>query len=382
MIGATQSTVIDVSMISDERGWDQSAQFPLGFDLAFLDRRDGASYERVHGSDDPHLGALDWIVSKSSIAITNVRAYTPEPSRREYLGQLYAYRGWAISQMAEDICPGFPINDVSPDARPIYSTPYTTDSAATYAVRMLDTALAYAHDSTGILHYASVVKGRTLLNLGRYAEAAAAVATVPTSFQYLLAGEAGNMFGQYGPDWTYSGFPLGDREGHNGLPYLSVGDTIRVPRVLRGHRVSDTTALEYDQAKYPDYTIPIVLASGIEARLIEAEVSLHDNGGTDWLDRLNALRTVIGLDTLSDPGTPATRVDLLFQERAFWLWLTGRRLGDMRRLIRNYGRDPETVFPTGQYPLGGQYGNATAIPFVFAVEHEFNPNITTGCTTP
>ena len=31
-------------------------------------------------------------------------------------------------------------------------------------------------------------------------------------------------------------------------------------------------------------------------------------------------------------------MDLLFSERAFWMFATGHRLGDMRRLIRQYGR--------------------------------------------
>jgi len=43
-------------------------------------------------------------------------------------------------------------------------------------------------------------------------------------------------------------------------------------------------------------------------------------------------------------------VNLLFRERAFWMYLTGQRLGDMRRLIRNYGRHAENVYPTGLYP--------------------------------
>jgi hypothetical protein len=35
------------------------------------------------------------------------------------------------------------------------------------------------------------------------------------------------------------------------------------------------------------------------------------------------------------------------------LFLTGHRQGDLRRLIRNYQQGPETVYPTGDYPLFG-----------------------------
>ena len=66
--------------------------------------------------------------------------------------------------------------------------------------------------------------------------------------------------------------------------------------------------------------------------------------------RLNGARaTVPGLASLSDPGTPDARVDLTFRERAFWMFMTGHRLGDLRRLVRQYGRGSETVFPTGAY---------------------------------
>jgi len=380
ILTALPTTVADVSEISDERGWDQNPRFTLGNDQGLLDKRDGVTYERYHG-DDPHLGNLGWIFTKAAIAIVNVRAYTPEPLKHEFLGQLFAYRGYAVSQMAEDICPGFPINDVTPDSRPVYGKPISTDSAAEYAVRLLDSSLTYLHDSTALINFASVVRGRTLLNLGRYAEAAAAVANVPNSFKYVLAGNGGNAFFSNGTDWTNFGFPVGDGEGGNGIRYLTDGDTIRVPRVFRARGVADTTTLNFDQAKYLDYTAPITMASGLEARLIEAEVSLHD-GGTAWLTTLDSLRATIGLAPLVDPGTATARVNLLFQERAFWLFLTGRRLGDMRRLIRNYGRDPETVFPVGPYRVGGEYGNATAIPFIYHVQAEFNPNITSGCTTP
>lgn len=96
---------------------------------------------------------------------------------------------------------------------------------------------------------------------------------------------------------------------------------------------------------------------------------------------LDSLRARVGLGPLVDPGTAAGRVDVLFQERAFWLYMTGRRLDDLRRLIKFYGRNAETVFPTGLYPggSGGRYGTATSIPFILVDQQRYNPNMTTGC---
>jgi hypothetical protein len=50
------------------------------------------------------------------------------------------------------------------------------------------------------------------------------------------------------------------------------------------------------------------------------------------------------------PPTAATNdaaIDLYFRQKAFWTFSRGQRLGDLRRLIRQYGRTQDKVFPTG-----------------------------------
>jgi hypothetical protein len=102
-----------------------------------------------------------------------------------------------------------------------------------------------------------------------------------------------------------------------------------------------------------------VLASGIEARLIEAEAQLNGGSPGDALNTLNQLRA-----TAITPAMPPltlqpdfdSQVDQLFRERAFWMFATGHRQGDLRRLIRQYGRQPESVYPTGQSRPGVFYG--------------------------
>ncbi len=146
-------------------------------------------------------------------------------------------------------------------------------------------------------------------------------------------------------------------------------------------RYNDATDSLYDQTKYLDQSAPMVVASGVEAGLIRAEVALSTGQG-NWLSVLDTLRSSAispAMPVLNDPGTLSTRVDLLYRERAFWLYLTGRRLGDLRRLIRNYQRDPQALFPTGPYPLGGLYKDAFAIPFSQAVQGQYNSAIKSGC---
>ena len=163
------------------------------------------------------------------------------------------------------------------------------------------------------------------------------------------------------------------------MPFVSARDP-RTPSVFAQERSNQPGDSLYNQAKYADPTVPMAIASGMEARLIEAEAALHEPNPAGMLNILNTLRASVGLADLTLPTTTAAQVDLLYHERAFWLYLTGRRLGDLRRLVSRYGRDPETVFPTGEYPAGGLYGSATAIPFSQTVEGAANPHITHGCS--
>jgi hypothetical protein len=70
-----------------------------------------------------------------------------------------------------------------------------------------------------------------------------------------------------------------------------------------------------------------------------------------------------GLPPDSTTGaTSAEQIDVMFRERAFWLYGTGERLSDMRRLVRQYGRDESTVYPVGPYPYAGNLSLPAPLP--------------------
>ena len=116
------------------------------------------------------------------------------------------------------------------------------------------------------------------------------------------------------------------------------------------------------------------MVTGIEARVIEAEAALQGSNLTLWLQKLNDARaTVTGLAPLTDPGTPAGRVDLTFRERAFWFYLTAHRLGDLRRLVNQYGRAKESVYPTGAYHKQG-LTRGTQATLIVPQQEQNNPN--------
>ena len=84
--------------------------------------------------------------------------------------------------------------------------------------------------------------------------------------------------------------------------------------------------------------------------------------------------TTTSLPALVAPATQADQISQVFQERAYWLFLTGHRLGDMRRLIKHINRPAESVFPTGAYFKGGTYGVDVNYPVPF--QETNNPNFT------
>jgi len=373
---AQGSVVPDVAEFTDEWTRDVSVTYPVGSNRDVqLDLRNSQAIEALSSRTDPHLGPLTNSLWQTSIAIQAIKAYTPDSLKGDFLAEMYGIRGYLILQMAEDLCPGFPINDVA-DSHTVYGGPLTTDSAVALASNVLDSALKYVRDSVSFITLARVVKGRALLDQGKYAEAAAMVASVPTDSAFRSPGSLVRM--QFDDGQNQVG--LGDREGINGQPFVSAHDP-RVGLLVFVPRNTDPTDTLYITSKGRGSTDTFVFASGIEARLIQAEVAAHDNDPS-YKAILDSLRTRVGLGALVDPGTMDTRVDQVYSERAFWLFMTGRRLGDLRRLVKNYGRDPETVFPTGLWRggTGDHYGTATSIPWILAFQQIYNPNITNGCT--
>jgi hypothetical protein len=186
--------------------------------------------------------------------------------------------------------------------------------------------------------------------------------------------------------WRYS---VANNEGTNGINFAKAADP-RLPvceggdAVCRANGVTRTTRDDLTaplsvQLVWPIRESPVAITSGIEARLIEAEAQLRAQNSAGALATLNAARaTVTGLVALTDAGTADARVNQLFRERAIWLFGRGYRLGDMRRLVRQYNRTAATVFPVGTWHKGGNYGVDVNFPVPQAEQN--NPNVPAGQT--
>ncbi len=350
------------------------------------------------GGGFPEPGDYAWgllLQARSAllIGIPGLVQYEPA-SGRSKVGEAYALAGYAELLVAEAYCAGTPLDRVLPGGVIQYGMPLTTDSLLGVAEAHFDSAAANAHGDAGVAGVANVGLGRVLLDRGQYAAAATAAASVPTSFVYNTeleptftggATQSTNLYANGVQNAFNNGrqFNVADRDGGNGLDFVSAHD----PRL-----VLDTTSYQTTSPTGP-WRLPIKfeanlanipLATGLEARLIAAEAALHATDAATWLADLNALRNTgcavsgpdttctlgagqtvgqtVGLPSLTDPGTDSGRVSLMFRERAFWLFGTGTRLGDLRRLIRQYGRDQSTVFPTGPYANGNNPALPSPVP--------------------
>jgi len=336
-------------------------------------------------------------------AIGLLREFKPAPAWG--IGQMYYLRGYAEVLSADNFCNGQPFSDGS-EGDVIEGEPLSVAQAFARAVVSADSGIAASGTGTDaatlqVVNAARVVKARALMGLGgaaNYAAARAAVASVPTPFAFnvtFLTVSGSN--GIWALNNSAKRYVVGDsvdaRTGRlpNALPFKSARDP-RVPTSGTG-RAFDSGTLFTQQLIWaslgspPGREDPVAVVNGIDARLIEAEVQLAQGDIAGWLLTLNRLRagptrlsagiTITGMPPLVDPASAAARVSLQFREKAFWTFGRGQRLGDMRRLIRQYGRTQDQVFPTGVFPKGGDYGTDVNLPVPQAERNNTKFN---GCT--
>lgn len=329
------------------------------------------------------------------------RAYTQHGPNALGHAEALNLHGFSVILLGESYCSGVPFSTLTAAGATEFGQPLTTEQMFQAALTSFDQALAVATQAGSAAaavqqqNLARVGRARALLNLGRFADAAAAAQDVPTSFVYRIF-HSENSARQHNAAFSFMylerRWSVADREG-GGLPFRSDNDP-RVPwaRGTGAQAVGFDESPLYLQLKYPNRSASVVLASGLEARLIQAEAAL-EAGQANWLTILNDLRAnppaesfpaaqypgIGGLTPLADPGTQAARVDLLFKERAYWMYLTAHRLGDARRLMRQYGRTQAQAFPTGEWGVwiaakSGEYGSDVNFPI--PLDEENNPHFT------
>jgi hypothetical protein len=358
---------------------------------SFIDRQ--SVDQRVIPPADAFLTTADRAINRARLsgeqATQLLKKYSPTAPGWQR-AEMYFVQAYTENLIAEDYCNGLVFSTVV-DGREQYGTPITDQAAFQLALAHVDSGLTLitgtTSDDVRVKYALQVTRGRILLNIGpsRYAEAATSVAGVPTNFIYR---ELHSLTSNSNAIWSLNNnnrrYSISSGEGTNGLNFATAGDP-RLPLCQGGDAVCKangvTQASRDDLGKpftvqliWPTAASPVTIVSGIEARMIEAEAQQAAGTPSAAIATLNAARaTVTGLAPLVDPGNDPARIDQIFRERGFWFFSTGHRLGDMRRLVRQYGRSADTVFPIGPWHKGGNYGGDLNIPVPQAEQN--NPNV-------
>jgi hypothetical protein len=329
------------------------------------------------------------------------------------IAELYLVRAFAEMQMANDYCNGIPLSGQDSTGKLIFDTPHPISYVYEAAVASADSGLALIPvtatqaDSVLVRRALLVTKARALLGLNKIAEAAALVPAtgpaanpgtfVPNTFSYdATYTPASGDITLWAQPRSARRYTVGDSlEGRgrnllvkNVVPFFSAKDA-RVPVSYTVSSKGDTTISQ--DGLIPSRTTTLwnrstttAIVNGLDARLIEAEAKLRANDIPGMMTILNALRaappklgevqpTAAQLPPLAAPATQEAAVNLYFREKAFWEFGRGYRLGDLRRLVRQYNRPADQVFPVGQHYRGGTYGKDVNLPVPQAEEN--NPEL-------
>ncbi len=351
--GATAGLTVMSGLMSDE--YDYSGTFPT--------RREGDTriLQNTNGTMNNIYSNLHRARAGAEATIDLAQGFGGVP---EVESEMQSVVGYSYVMFAETFCGGVPFSKVpSGGGDIIFGEPLTQSEMFNAAITWFDQAIASG--SGDLVNLARVGKARALLGLGQISAAASTVASVPTDFVYDIEHSDNSRRqenGIYIMSTVRRQFSVADGKGINGLMYRSANDP-RVPWDGGTAFGQDDITLYYNQLKFISSSTSVDIASGIEARLIEAEAAADSDNASGTQIIHNTLRANMSLPALDFSGLTGNALMLAHMaERAFWLYSTGHRHGDLRRLVDVYGMQPSDVFPWGDYFKGGSYDSNLKFP--------------------
>lgn len=390
--GGAESTWLFGGLLADE--WSSSSTFIQN------DETDQRQIQLNNSSITGMFRDLGRVRTASNQAIAGLAQFSP--TRLAERAELYFARGFAEMQLASDFCNGIPLSDAA-GATPVYGNPLTGIQVLQVAIASFDTARTLVSGLTDaasvrVERAARIGRARAQIALGDAAAAAATIASgaaIPGAYSYdhTFAVTSGDNV-LWAQPLSAGRYILGDSlEGNippqyfvaNAIPFTRAADP-RLPATL----AAAGTLGQDGQTRRRNTTLwarstPIPVVNGLDAALIRAEARLEAidiPGMMTILDSLRASPRVQGTITtpvmaaLPVPVGQAAAVSLFFREKAFWTFSRGQRLGDLRRMIREYGRTAANTFPTGTHYKGPAYGSDVNLPV--PTDEQNNPNFT-GC---
>jgi hypothetical protein len=288
------------------------------------------------------------------------------------VARVLAYGGYAYVLLGEGFCDA-PVN---------LGPPLTPDELFAEAIVRFDEAIAIATAGrTGaniaaaddLINMANVGAARAALNLGDHVKASAYASLVPDDYE-MLAYYSSNSVREnnslHRPARTADPF-LGI------TPFFLAKDDPRAPPLGTTRLGLNSNPIRPPQLPHMfvgwiagtlqpiEITTNIKFATGLEARYIVAEA---DGPTVATLAFVNERRAVGGQGIVALTGDAL--MDELRDQRSRDFFLTGHRLGDLRR----YLEDGTDLFPSGQYPVfTDHYGDKKCF-IVPLSEKAGNPN--------
>jgi hypothetical protein len=361
---------------------------------------DGRNIQDSNAQVQGMYRAIPRVRNSAREAINALNEYKPAPAWG--VGQMYMAMGLAELMLAENFCNGIPLSDASTGV-PEYGTPRSNAEVFAMAIAHFDTAIGLmlpaGPTADTLANTTRILKARALIDLGNFDAAAALVAGIPTAFKAVIA-----TFSLTSGDnqlWSLNvsqkRWTVGDSFDvtgviKNALPFASANDprvkvrgtTLGTSPVGRGF--DNSTNFIHMDGMY-NRSDAAFIASGVDARLIEAEARLRANDIAGMMAILNALRAAPQALTpvfsspvmaaLPIPATQDAATTLFFREKAFWQFTRGFRLSDLRRQVRQYNRTQDNVFPGGTFfKTSSAYG--VDVNFPVTTDELNNPNFT-GC---
>lgn len=276
--------------------------------------------------------------------------------------------GFGMNLMAEAFCTGtFAVDgEPGPELQP--------NQIFEAAVVRFDRAIAEGSkatgaEATGLVNAARVGRGRALLGLGRGADAAGAVASVPANFVFNApyVDDPGNR-GRLG-NGVYSFSAGGSREALVVPPSYRAFNDPRITFADAGRFAQDGTLRMWTQTKYGSWSSSIPMASGLEAQYIAVE---GRKNAAEMLTFVNERRAA-GNQAPLDGGSVDELLAELMAQSSRDFWLQSKRMGDWRR---NGAKVPGIIPQGDNYykPSVGTVSNDTCFPMPEG-ERTSNPNI-------
>jgi len=320
-------------------------------------------------------GSLDtdvWFPLSQTVASAYLvlDASLPDPATNINYARVNLFLGFSYLFMAEQFCRG------TVRSGPELSTAAMLDSAVAHFTLAISQGDAAGSDGPNLANAARVGLARAQLQAGRLPEAIAAAGTVPAAFNYNLnyVDDLAQRFRLANRMWFY----VRDRGSIAVAPIwrTTTSDTLRVPWLVQSVYAPQDAAYASDrgvpyaiQQKFPDYNVPVRLASKLEADYITAEAQ----GTAAQLLLIDSRRAAFGQAPyagLTDSNSVLTE---FFTQKGLDFYLEGKRLGDFRRYPANIIGVPvpgSTYWKPGFSPVGSDVCYPLPI-----TEIDNNPNL-------